>query len=318
MAAQAPWPQSAPKEEACSVSDISYLQGAVIGALQGVTELFPVSSLGHAVLVPAWIGGSWKHLVTENSTANSGGSPFLAFIVALHCATALALLVYYWRTWLRIIGGFFTSIRNRSITTPTQRLAWLVVAATIPTGLLGLLLEHPLRTLFAKPLAAAIFLTINGFILIIGERLRSNDPTAHATYASRDEEEEAIVTNHVSPPQAVAIGVGQTLALLAGISRSGITMVIGLARGLDHESSVNFSFLLATPIIFAAGALKLPSLFHPDAAAIRGPVLLGSVVAFFAALAAIKFLTKYFETRTLYPFAVYCLLAGGASIIYFA
>jgi len=300
------------------MTDLTYLQAVVIGATQGITELFPISSLGHAVLLPAWIGGSWNHLVTENSTSNSGGSPYLAFIVALHCATAFALLLWYWRVWVKVIGAFFVTLRTRKIETPTQRLAWLVVTATIPTGILGLILEHPLRTLFAKPLAAAIFLTINGFILFAGERLSRRAPVPDQPYADRQTETEAIVTNRVTLPQAAAIGTSQTLALLAGISRSGITMVAGLFRGLDRESAVNFSFLLATPIIFAAGVLKVPELGHPDAASIRGPVIAGAVVAFICALLSIRFLTKYFERRSLYPFAVYCVVAGVASIIAFA
>jgi len=300
------------------MTDLTYLQAVVIGATQGITELFPISSLGHAVLLPAWIGGSWNHLVTENSTSNSGGSPYLAFIVALHCATAFALLLWYWRVWVKVIGAVFVTLRTRKIETPTQRLAWLVVTATIPTGILGLILEHPLRTLFAKPLAAAIFLTINGFILFAGERLSRRAPVPDQPYADRQTETEAIVTNRVTLPQAAAIGTSQTLALLAGISRSGITMVAGLFRGLDRESAVNFSFLLATPIIFAAGVLKVPELGHPDAASIRGPVIAGAVVAFICALLSIRFLTKYFERRSLYPFAVYCVVAGVASIIAFA
>lgn len=326
------------------MSDLSYLQAIVIGALQGVTELFPVSSLGHAVLVPAWIGGSWRHLVTEDSTANSGASPYLTFIVALHCATAIALLVFYWRTWVRIIGSLLTSIRTRSVTTPTQRLGWLIVVSTIPAGVLGLALEHTLRTLFAKPMFAATFLTLNAVVLFAGERLRGRAarttpaaegapaPGRHAAYVAAHDaaadspaasavprtDEETLVTTHVSLKDAAVIGCAQTLALLAGISRSGITMVAGLLRGLDHETSINFSFLLATPIIFAAGFLKLPALTQPAADGIRGPVLVGSIVAFFAALGAIKFLTRYFEHRSLYPFAAYCLLAGGISMIHFA
>ena len=311
------------------MSDLSYLQAIVIGAMQGVTELFPVSSLGHSVLLPAWIGGSWQHLVTEQSTKASERSPYLAFIVALHCATALALLVFYWRAWLRIIGGLLTSIRTRSITTPTQRLGWLIVAATIPTGILGLALEHTFRTLFAKPLAAAVFLTINGLILFAGELIRRRrrepdfmgrdaDPHEEGREPDRVAAEESLVTTKLSIRDAAVIGVAQTFALLAGISRSGITMVAGLVRGLDHETAVNFSFLLATPIIFAAGVLKLPDLANPAAAGIRGPTIVGAVVAFFAALLAVRFLTRYFEKRSLYPFAAYCVVAGVASIVMFA
>lgn len=300
------------------MTDLSYLQAVVIGAVQGITELFPVSSLGHSVLLPAWIGGSWRHLVTESSTSDSASSPYLAFIVALHCATALALLLFYWRVWVKVIGAFFVTLRTRRVETPTQRLAWLVVAATIPTGILGLLLEHPLRALFAKPLAAAVFLTINGFVLFAGERLSRRTAQPTREYDDVNAETEAIVTNRVTMPQAAVIGSAQTFALLAGISRSGITMVAGLLRGLDRESAVNFSFLLATPIIFAAGVLKLPSLTHPDAAAIRGPVLAGAAVAFVCALISVRFLTRYFERRSLYPFAGYCVVVGIASIIAFA
>ncbi len=311
------------------MTDLSYLQAIVIGALQGVTELFPVSSLGHSVLVPAWLGGDWQHLVTEQSTKVSERSPYLAFIVALHCATALALLVFSWRAWVRIIGGLLTSIRTRSVTTPTQRLGWLIVAATIPTGILGLALEHPLRLLFAKPLAAAIFLTINGVILFAGEQIRRRrrepDFEARAGH-TRDEEreldreaaEDSLVTTRLGIRDAIVIGISQTLALLAGISRSGITMVAGLVRGLDHETAINFSFLLATPIIFAAGVLKLPDLANPAAASIRGPAIVGALAAFVAALLSVRFLTRYFERRSLYPFAAYCLVAGIASIFMFA
>jgi undecaprenyl-diphosphatase len=311
------------------MSDLSYLEAVVIGGIQGFTELFPVSSLGHSVLVPAWFGGSWEHLVTEQSTSVSEKSPYLAFIVATHCATALALLVFYWRAWVRIIGGVLTSLRTRSITTPTQRLGWLIVAATIPTGIIGLALEHPLRVLFAKPLYAAIFLTINGLILFAGELIRRRRPEPDFVEAEEDQPsakegsdtvavEEGLLTTKVGIRDAIMVGMAQTLALLAGISRSGVTMVAGLIRGLDHESAANFSFLLATPIIFAAGVLKLPTLANPAAAGIRGPTLAGAVVAFFAALVAVRFLTRYFERRSLYPFAAYCLVAGIASIVHFA
>lgn len=300
---------------------LSYLQAVVIGVLQGITELFPISSLGHSVLVPAWIGGSWRALVTQQSTQNSEGSQFLSFVVALHVATALALLVYFWRTWLRIIGGVLTTFKTRRIETQTQRLGWLIIVATIPVGLLGLALEHTFRTLFAKPEAAAIFLTINGLILFAGERLRRRvplpaEPASIELAAEHDVDENAIVEK-VSWRDAVVIGFAETLALFAGISRSGITMVAGLLRGLDHETAVVFSFLLATPVIFAAGVLKVPTLFH-NGSNIVGQVLVGSAAAFIAALFAIKFLTKFFENRSLYVFAGYSLVAGLISVIYFA
>jgi undecaprenyl-diphosphatase len=316
--------------------DLSYLQAIVIGTLQGVTELFPVSSLGHSVLVPALIGGSWKHLVTETTSANSSGSPYLSFVVALHVATALALVVFYWKDWVRIVAAFVSSIRARRIETPTERLAWLLVVATIPVGLIGLALEHPFRTLFAKPMAAAAFLTVNGLILFAGERLRKaaeerTDPASSTEggAATRSDghagrapvlgglmvsERRQLDTLEIK--ESFVIGLFQTLALLAGISRSGITMVAGLLRGLDHEDAAKFSFLLATPVILAAGVLKLPSLAGPAAANIHGQVLVGAVTAGVAAYLSVRFLTRYFTTRTLIPFAIYSVVAGIGSLLW--
>ena len=322
------------------MTELSYLQAIVIGALQGVTELFPVSSLGHSVLVPAWIGGSWAQLVTQGDTPNSEGSPYLAFVVALHVATAVALLVFYARTWVEVIGGFFTVLRTRRVETPAQRLAMLGVIATIPVGITGLLLEHTFRTLFAKPLAAAIFLTVNGVVLLAGERLRRRSVAragVRADAADAAGADEQPGARDAQPAQygpmgsveygqlakieyreAGVIGLFQTFALLAGISRSGITMVAGLMRGLDHEAAAQFSFLLATPVILAAGLLKLPSLFGPAGNGIHGQVLAGALVAGIAAYASVRFLTRYFTTKTLTPFAIYCLVAGVVSIIRFA
>ena len=312
------------------MSDLSYLQACTVGVLQGVTELFPVSSLGHSILIPAWVGGGWKHLVTEQSTSASASSPYLAFIVATHCATALALLVFYARAWIRILGGLATSIRDRSITTATQRLGWLIVVATVPVGILGLVLEHKLRVLFANPLAAAVFLTINGLILLATERLirhrrnRADDRVEVVESGSADPgsdrvaAEEELVVRRVSWRDAVAVGFAQSTALLAGISRSGVTMAAGLVRGLDHESAANFAFLLATPVILAAGVLKLPDLAEPAAAGIRGPTIVGSVLAGIAAYISVRFLTRYFEGRSLRPFGIYCLVFGLVSVIHFA
>lgn len=282
---------------------LTYLQAVVIGALQGVTELFPISSLGHSVLVPAWLGGSWGELVTQG---NSGGhTPYLAFVVGLHVATALALLVFYRRDWVRIAGAAVTSVRTRRIDTSAQRLAWLLVIATVPTGLLGLALEHPLRTLFATPLVAAAFLTLNGVILAIAEVLRRRRPGTRPL-------------DDLSMLEAGGIGLAQSLALLAGISRSGVTMVGGLIRGLDHEDAAKFAFLLATPIILAAGMLKLPELAGPAGHGALGQVLAGSAVAAVSAYLSVRFLTRYFTHRTLLPFAVYCVIAGLVSVVHFA
>jgi undecaprenyl-diphosphatase len=338
---------------------ISYVQAAVLGLLQGVTELFPISSLGHSVLVPALFGGNWEQLVTQSSTADSEASPYLSFIVALHVGTAVALLIFFRKDWVRIISAWFRTLgptlKERRIVArdSDERLAWLLVIGTIPVGITGLLLEHTFRTLFAKPLAAAIFLTINGLILLAGEVLRRRAPlddddpavvpnapggpdvaSAPGTLAAGNDAREvapARTTGTAVRPQrrtrrlvtlsyreGFIIGFFQTFALFAGISRSGISMVGGLARGLSHRDAARFSFLLATPVILAAGVLKLPSLTGPSASHIHGQVIVGAVLAGVAAFASVKWLTRYFETRTLIPFAIYCLVAGVFCIVWFA
>jgi undecaprenyl-diphosphatase len=302
------------------VAQLTYLQAIVLGLLQGVTELFPISSLGHSILVPAWLGGSWSRLVTDQSSPESA---YLAFIVGLHVATALALLVLFWRDWVGIVKGFISSVRHRRIVTAYERMSWLLLLSTIPAGLTGLLLEHQLRVVFAKPLAAAVFLTLNGLILLSGEwlrrRSRAHPPAPVATPETGSAPGlDVAIAQHVSAPTAVVIGVLQTAALLPGISRSGITMVAGLLRGLTHEEAVRFSFLLATPIILAAGVYKVPDLLGPLGNGIRGQSLAGAAAAFLAALVAAKFLERWFRTRTLTPFAIYCLTAGALSIVHFA
>jgi undecaprenyl-diphosphatase len=315
---------------------LTYIQAIVIGALQGVTELFPISSLGHSVLVPAWIGGSWQELVTEGDSDK--GTPYLAFVVALHVATAIALLIYYWRDWRDIIVAFFVTLRTRSIETSTERLAWLIILATIPVGVLGLLLEHPLRTMFAKPIFASVFLMLNGVVLIVGEGLRRRNGPSLADYGRKFAEDEARSAaqarglsveeeirsesderlSYLTWKDALGIGLAQSGALLAGFSRSGLTMVGGLLRGLDHEDTAKFAFLLATPVILAAGVLKLPTLAGPQGRDIIGQSIVGAIVAGLAAWFAVRFLEKFFKTRTLLPFAVYCLIAGLLSILRFA
>jgi undecaprenyl-diphosphatase len=323
---------------------ITYLQALVIGALQGVSELFPVSSLGHSVLVPALLGGSWQQLVTQSSSGSGEGSAYLAFIVALHVATAVALLVFFRREWVRIVRGFFRSLRpslgaRRIVARDAdERLAWLLIIGTIPVGITGLLLEHTFRTLFAKPLAAAIFLTVNGLILLLGEWLRRRAPVheddlvedaltpagagvARASGAGGVDGPTGTASRRLatlSYPEAGVIGLFQVLALLAGISRSGVAMVGGLTRGLSHRDAARFSFLLATPVILAAGLLKLPTLAGPAGAGIHGQLLVGAVAAGLAAYASVKWLTRWFETRTLTPFAIYCLVAGIFCIMRFA
>jgi undecaprenyl-diphosphatase len=348
------------------MSHITYLEAAVVGLVQGVTELFPVSSLGHNVLIPALVGGSWA----SDLNVAKPESPYLAFIVGLHVATALALLVYFWRDWVRIIGGFFTSLRLHAgfpwlrLDTRDQKLAWMIILATIPVGIVGLLAEHAFRVIFGRPIAAGFFLIVNGVILYCGEKFRTRRSLQadQAVAAERDREQElvsagpgratrpsgTVAAQQAAPPsthrapshqavrqeemalavraderlarvgytQAVIIGAAQILALLAGISRDGVTMVAGMTRGLSREDAARFAFLLATPVILAAGVLKVPDLTGSLGNGIHGQILLGSALSFIGAYVSVRFLMKYFQTRTLTPFAIYCFVVGLGSVIY--
>jgi len=415
---------------------VTYFQAVVIALIQGVTELFPISSLGHSVLIPAWFGGSWQTMVTQSSQASSESSFYLAYIVALHCATALALMWFFRADWVRIIRGFFRSLpasvrlslahrRLRlSVTDKDERLAWMIIFATIPVGLTGVVLEHTFRTLFAKPAAAAILLFVNGLILLGAEALRRSavrrkqagvqtgasrsaqafapasapgpavppweaaapgypgtpgygypgvpqnpgysanpnpgysanpgypanpnpgyygnpggpgrasapqpgaagrgQPASHrrpsggrdgSDVTAAEQSDERI--SKLSYVDGIVIGATQILALLAGISRSGVTMAGGLWRGLDHEDAARFAFLLATPVILAAGVLKVPSLLGPAGAHIHGQVVVGVIVCGIAAYLSVRFLVRWFQTRTLTPFAIYCLAFGILSMFRF-
>jgi undecaprenyl-diphosphatase len=305
------------------MSHLTYLEAIVVGAFQGVTELFPVSSLGHSVLIPALVGGEWA----RDLNVSAPESPYLAFIVGLHVATALALLLFFRRDWVRIVGGLVTSIRYRRMRTPAERLAWLIVFATIPVGIAGLLLEHVFRTTLGRPIPAAAFLIANGVVLYGGELLRRRASTTVPAEADltgtggpggvRDPDAEADDRlARLSIGRGTLIGSAQILALLPGISRSGVTMVAGLLRGLSHEDAARFSFLLATPVILAAGVLKIPDLFGPLGNGVHGQVLAGSAASFVCAYLAVRFLTRYFRTRTLTPFAIYCGVVGIGSLIW--
>jgi undecaprenyl-diphosphatase len=333
------------------MTHLTYLEAAVVGLIQGVTELFPVSSLGHNVLIPALVGGAWA----KDLNVAAPESPYLAFIVGLHVATAIALLIYFWRDWIRITAGFFTSFRQlirpgtgtRRWTglTADEKMAWMIILATIPVGIAGLAFEHLFRVIFGKPVYAAVFLCVNGLILFAGERFRGASrqadqriaadrelalsaagrpgPARHASghVAVRNQEiADAVRSDQrltaIGPVQALVIGSAQVLALLAGISRDGVTMVAGMFRGLAREDAARFAFLLATPVILAAGALKVPDLTGSLGNGIHGQILVGSILSGVGAYLSVRFLTRYFRTRTLYPFAVYCLVVGLGSIIY--
>ncbi len=281
---------------------ISYWQAIVLGLLQGVTELFPISSLGHSVILPRLFG--WD--IHQNDKY------FITFLVATHLATAIVLLFFFLGDWVRIVKGMGRSLRDRGIGADDAdaKLGWLLVAGTIPAGILGLLLEHALRDVFASAPSAALFLVLNGVLLFGAEGLRRRAPE------TADDDDSRIAAK-VGFPQALLVGAAQAIALVPGFSRSGATMGGGLLVGLSHRDAARFAFLLATPIIGAAAILKLPELFGPDGDGVRGPALVGSLCSAATAYLAVRFLMRYFETKTLIPFGIWCVLFGGACSVYF-
>jgi undecaprenyl-diphosphatase len=276
------------------VHPISYFQAIVLGLVQGVTEPFPVSSLGHAVVLPRLLG--WD--IHQNDDY------FVTFLVATHLATAIVLFFMFLAEWRRIIAGLWRSLRLREIAPGDvdARLGWLLVVGTIPAGILGLLLEHALRHLFASATSAAIFLMVNGVLLLIFERERRRAVARPAGLSFR---------------QAAAVGTAQAAALVPGISRSGVTMGGGLLVGLSHEDAARYSFLLATPIIGAAALLKLPDLLGHKGDGVRGPALVAALCAAVTTYFAVRFLLRYFETNKLSPFGYYCIGFGALCTVAF-
>jgi undecaprenyl-diphosphatase len=283
------------------VHPISYFQAVILGLVQGVSELFPVSSLGHSVILPSLFG--WN--IHQNAPY------FLTFLVALHLATALVLLGFFWQDWVRIVKGLGRSLRDREITDPDAKLGWLLVLGTIPAGLLGLLLQDYLRKLFASPEYASIFLALNGLMLYGAELLRRRAPV-------EAEDDDERIAKTVSWRQSFTVGAAQSIALIPGFSRSGAAMGGGLLVGLSHKDAARFAFLLATPLILAAAALKLPELAGSEGNGVRGQALVGALCSALTAYLSVRFLMRYFETRTLMPFAIYCGCAGVAFAVYFA
>jgi undecaprenyl-diphosphatase len=280
---------------------ITYPQAIILGLLQGVTELFPISSLGHSVILPSLFG--WN--IHQNDPY------FLSFLVATHLATAIVLLLFFWRDWVRIIKGLGRSLRDREIRDPDAKLGWLLVVGTIPVGILGITLEHALRHLFASPLSASIFLALNGVMLYGAEQLRRRAPVTA-------DDDDTRIAKTVSYRQSALVGAAQAIALIPGFSRSGASMGGGLLVGLSHKDAARFAFLLATPAIGAAALLKVPQLMGSQGNGVRGQALVAALCAALTAWLAVKFLMRFFETRTLMPFAVYCLLFGTGCAIYFA
>jgi len=275
---------------------MSWLEACVIAILQGATELFPISSLGHAVILPKLL--HWH--IDQGSTA------FLPFLVVLHLGTALALLLYFWRDWVNLLGSF-VGLGTEEQRAPNRKLLALVVVATIPAGLIGLLLEKPLRSLFGAPLVAAAFLVVNGIVLYFGERKRRKAGFRTAV--------------ELTWMQAIIIGISQSAALIPGMSRSGTTMVAGLSVGLRHEEAARFSFLMATPIIGAAGLLEVPKLIHDGSQSSLSMVLVAGLLAGLSAFLSVAFLMRYFkrsDVESLNPFAYYCILAGISAFVLIA
>ncbi len=278
----------------------SYAQAALLGLFQGIAELFPISSLGHTVIIPSVLG--W-HL-------NQASPEFVGFVVLTHLATALVLLAFFWRDWMYIVQGIVRSLRQREISNKDTyaKLGWLIVVSTVPVGILGLLFNERLTQLFADPQLVAGILVLNGIVLYAAEQLRAKAPEGRGDDA---------VLAHLSWKQAVGIGCAQCFALIPGFSRTGLTMAGGLVSGLSHENAARYAFLLATPVIFAAAVLKVPDVFAGGGIDI-GQSFLGALCAAIAAYLSIRFLTTYFETKTLTPFALYRILAGGAFLFLLA
>jgi undecaprenyl-diphosphatase len=282
---------------------ISYPQAIVLGLLQGVAELFPISSLGQSVILPNLLG--WN--IHQNDQY------FISFLVATHLATALVLLGFFWADWVRIAKGLGRSLRDREIAPgdTDARLAWLLIVGTIPAGILGLALEHKLRSVFASPTKASFFLMVNGAMLYGAELLRRRAP-AHEV----GDPDERIATR-VGWKGAIGVGTAQSVALIPGLSRSGASMAGGLLVGLSNRDAARYAFLLATPIILAAAILKLPDLLGHAGDGVRGQALVASLCSALTAYLAVRFLMRFFETNRLTPFAVFCLVEGFACFIYF-
>ena len=283
----------------------TYEQAIIIGLIQGLTELFPISSLGHAILIPAWIGGSFKQFISEENDA------YLLITIAMHLASSVALFLVFRKRWVGLIAGSYKAVKSKNYQSTPFRVLGYIVIATIPVGVLGLALDDYFQDIFGKPQFSALFLTINGLILITAERLSKRD-VLHEFHDS-----DAEIDRRVNAKTALAIGFGQSLALFAGISRFGVTMSAGLVRKLNHSVASDFAFLLSLPVILGASVVKLPELFTTDTRLVLGQILAGSIVSFFATYVSVTFLVRWFKTKTLYPFAIYCLAFGIISMIKF-
>jgi undecaprenyl-diphosphatase len=271
----------------------------LLALLQGVSELFPISSLGHTVLIPPLLG--WH--------VDQAGEGFLAFVVVLHLGTAIALITFYRAQWGRIVRATVRSVvRGKLSADPHERLGWLLIVGTLPVALLGVIFQSAIRALFASPIPAALFLILNAGVMFAGEALRRRQGNRGGR----------VPMERLSWKTASIIGLAQCLALFPGISRSGASMVAGLLADLDHADAAHFSFLLATPVIFAASVLEVPKLFEPGIGITPVESIAGCVLAGVTAYASIAFLTRYFQHNDLRPFGWYCLIAGLAALVLFS
>ena len=301
--------------------NLNIWQTIFLALLQGVTELFPISSLGHTVIFPGLFG--WGDLVRDQR--------FLPLIVALHLGTSIGLVIYFWRDWLQVILTLVKSMKEGEVHRGTEEwVSWLIIIGCIPAGLLGVFLETPLKQLFASPLIAASFLIVNGALLFLGERIRRLSLARKTTLTATDVtssinrlstksalyEQETFYRplSSLTWKDAVIVGFAQSLALIPGISRSGASIVAGLGVHLSHEDAARYSFLLGTPLIGAAALLELPQLIG-QSASVWLLIGVGMVLAGVAAYLSTRFLMKYFETGRLDPFAYYCWAMGLISLI---
>lgn len=297
---------------------MSVLHAIILSLLQGASELFPVSSLGHSVLIPALLG--WN----EGRAGDPGNAGFVAFLVVLHLGTAIALLVFFWRDWLRVLSALGRSLARRSLSNdPDERLGWLVVIGSIPAGVLGVLFQKSLEGLFDKAIPVSIFLILNGIMMLAGERLRRRQ-TAVATVPAVPGDGSPVLLSDgrkgiadLGVSGGIGVGAMQALALLPGFSRSGASITGGLLVGLRHEDAARYSFMLATPLIVAANLLKAPEIFKPGANIGPGISALGFVIAGVTAYLVIRFLMRYFETERLDPFGWYCIAFGIFCLVVF-
>ena len=279
---------------------LTLTQAVVLGLLQGISELFPISSLGHIIII--------KHLLHWHFNAQN--KDFLSFVVALHLATAAALLIYFWKAWIKVIKAYLGSIKHKKLVYDREsKFAWLLVAGTIVVGLVGLVFEKKFKLFFDNPhyyWMVCVFLMANGLVMLAGDWLKKK--SAQRGAENKTAEDLSFLTG-------AAVGAAQTFALFPGISRSGVAIVGGILAGLSYEEACRFAFMLATPVIAAAGLLKVPALFKHSAHAILGLTIPAAIAAGLAAYLSTAFLMKYFETRKLWPFAIYCIALGGVALV---